>query len=1081
MKSIIEWFARNGVAANLLMVAILALGVYAAVYKIVLREFPDFPLRRVVVAVPYRGSTPTEVEKAILTRIEEAIYSVQGIKEIESRASSNSGTVSIEIEDGYDLGKTLDEIKNLIDAIPNFPVDAERPQVSLADYQERVITVVLAAEMSEMHLKRLGERLRDEIMSLPNISLASLQAVRPYEIGLEVSEITLKQYGLTFDSVVQAIRNSSIDLSAGRIMAEGGSILLRTNEQAYTTEEFSRIVVLTREDGTRITVGDIASVTDGFDETPIVARFNGRRAIGINVYRSGNQDAIEIGQSVRNYISGIRETLPSRVVIDYWDDDSERIQQRLLTLKGSATFGFILVMLVLALFLRPMLAFWVAWGIPIAFSGAFMLLPLLGVSLNLITLFSFILVLGIVVDDAIVTGENVFQHMQRGEDSLTASIRGTQEVAIPVTFGILTTMVAFYPLAAMTGIRGTFFKQIPIVVIPVLIFSLVESKLILPAHLKHCKNLREGTTKLNALIRFQRLFANGLENFVDKIYRPTLHFCLNHRYATLATFLAILIVFICLILSGRIAWRNFPRIPRDTVSISLTMPPGTTFETTYGHIERIESEALSLEKELEEEHGRKIIKNIFAATGGHPFQGRSRSRNNAGVAERGEVIVEMIPTEQSGINYGSMQLTMALRNRVPPIPEAEQLSFSFGWRSGSALSFTLIGPNVEDLKTASNELQKKLATYNGLYDIEDSFDRATDEFELKLKREAEHLGVTAAQLARQVRQAFFGSEAQRIQRGRDDVRVMVRYPEKQRKSIASLHTMMIRTGNGTEVPFETVAEIVPGKSPPSILRVDRKRVIEVRADADEDEVDVETIQTEIEENYLPELFERYPGLEYGLRGRAREVRDNFVEFQRGIIFVLVLIYVLLAIPFKSYSQPLIIMSVIPFGVVGSILGHVIMSLFPSQNHVISMMSVLGMLALSGVVVNDSLVLVDFVNRQRREGMSLPEAVRLAGARRFRPVILTSLTTFVGLMPLMFEDSRQAQFMVPMGISLGWGVLFATFITLILVPTVALIFNDIGIAFRKLYGLPLAEGSVELRTPEKVREENTVLEGHDGTD
>ncbi len=1069
MKGVIAWFAHNGVAANLLMVGILAFGLYAAFYKIVLREFPDFPLRRVTVAVPYRGSTPTEVEETILTRIEEAVYDIEGIREMESRATSSSGTVTLEIEEGHDLGKTLDEIKNRVDAIPNFPVDAERPQVSLASYQERVITVVLAADMSEMHLKRLGERLRDEIMSLPGISLASLKAVRPYEIGLEVSETTLKQYGLTFDSVVQAVRNSSIDLSAGSIRTEGGNILLRTNEQAYTSDEFSRIVVLTREDGTRITIGDIASVRDGFDETPIIARFNGRRAIGINVYRSGTQDAIELGNTVKNYITEVRETLPSGVFIDYWDDDSERIQQRLLTLKGSAFFGFALVMLVLALFLRPTLAFWVALGIPIAFSGAFLVLPIMGVSLNLITLFSFILILGLVVDDAIVTGENVFQHMQRGEDSLTAAIKGTQEVAIPVTFGILTTMVAFYPLAAMTGIRGTFFKQIPIVVIPVLIFSLVESKLILPAHLKHCTNLGKGVTKLNALMRFQRFFADGLEKFVLGIYRPTLQVCLHHRYATLAAFVGILVVFISLIVGGKIAWRNFPSIPLDTVRVSLIMPPGTTFETTYGHIERIEAEALALEKELEEEHGREVIKNIFAAAGGQPFRGRSRSRNTAGVAERGEVVIEMIPTEQSGVDYGSMQLTKELRNRVPPIPEAEQLSFSFRWRSGSSLSFTLIGPKVEDLKAASEEFQKKLATYDGLYDIEDSFDRATDEFKLKLKPEAQHLGVTARQLARQVRQAFFGTEAQRIQRGRDDVRVMVRYPEKHRRSIASLHTMMIRTGGGTEVPFETVAEIVPGKSPPSILRVDRKRVIEVMADADEEQVDVEIIQAEIEETFLPELLGKYPGMEHGLRGRAREVRDNAVEFQRGVVFVLIFIYVLLAIPFKSYVQPLIVMSVIPFGIVGAILGHIIMSLFPSQNHVISMMSILGMLALSGVVVNDSLVLVDFVNRQRREGMSLAEAVHLAGVRRFRPVILTSLTTFFGLMPLMFAESRQAQFMVPMGISLGWGVLFATFITLILVPTVTLIFNDIGIAFRKFYGLPLAQGSV----PTQAHEDSEV--------
>lgn len=1058
MHKLIEWFTRNSVAANILMAAILGSGAYSLWNKMILQEFPDYPSRVITVSVTYRGSTPTEIEESIVVRLEEVLFDIEGLKEMQSRASANAGTVSLEIEDSFDLGEALDEVTNRVSTIQTFPVEAERPQISIADRRERVITVVVAADLSERDLKVFAEGLREEISGLEKVTIASLKAVRPYEISVEVLEADLRKYGLTFDQVVRAIRTHSIDLSAGSIRTEGGNVLLRTSQQAYTQDEFAEIAIITNPDGTRITLGDIGLVTDGFDEIPVNPKFNGERAVAIDVFRTGDQNILEIGEAVKTFVAAKSETLPDGIQLDYWQDDSSRIQARLDTLLDSAIFGYILVLVILSLFLRPSLAFWVALGVPIAFSGAFFLLPLWGVSMNLITMFAFILVLGIVVDDAIVTGENIYQHMQAGEDSITASIVGTKEVAIPVIFGVLTTMVAFYPLSVLSGMRGNFFKQIPIVVIPVLLFSLVESKFILPAHLKHCRGLGKAASK-NFLSKFQRFFAEGLEKFILSVYRPVLEMCLQYRYAAVSIFLGLFIVFVGAIYAGYIRWTPFPQIPRSSVTVTLQMPVGTDIEKTDEVIRLVEAQALAMKEDYREQYGHDVIDNIFATSGGQPFGGGFRRGGPAaGVAEIGEVVIELVTEDDGSLAVNSREMTFDLRDRVGPVPEAEQLNFSFARGGGGAMTIQLVGPKIDDLVAVSKAVQKKLTEFPGLYDIQDSFETANQELELELKPQASHLGITAQNLATQVRQAFFGTEAQRIQRGRDDVRVMVRYPLEARRSLGALSRMMIRTGTGQEVPFEEVARVVPGKALPSIRRVDRNRIVRVSAEGDTETVDIDGVEAEVLENFMPGLLADYPGVSVSLQGRAAETRDNNEEFYAGCIFVLIAVYVLLAIPFKSYFQPFIVMAAIPFGVVGAILGHTIMSLIygligaandPAAS--VTMLSLLGILALSGVVVNDSLVMVDFMNRKVKEGLTLGEAVRLAGVKRFRPILLTSLTTFFGLLPLMFESSVQALFLIPMAISLGWGIVFATFITLLLIPTVTLIGDDITRSLSWLYG------------------------------
>lgn len=1059
MNTMIAWFARNGVAANLLMVAIIGAGIWSISDRIILQDFPDVPDRTVTVSVSYRGSTPREIEQAIVTRLEEALHDIEGIDEMNALSNSNTGRVVLDFEEGYDLNEKLNEVTNRVATIQTFPPDAERPQISLRTRAERVITIVIAGDLTEKDLKKVGEQIRDEVANLPEISLASLKAIRPYEIAIEISEQSLRKYGLSFGEVTQAIRSSSIDLSAGSINTDSGRILLRTDQQAYNYDDFSAITLMIRDDGAKIKVGDIATVIDGFDETPIVARHNGKRAIAIDVFRTGTQSIIVTGETIKEYIEQKQRKLPDGITLGYWADGSDLVKARLSTLSKSALVGFFLVLGILALFLRPSLALWVAWGIPIAFAGSFFLLPFLGVTLNVVVLLAFIITLGIVVDDAIVTGENVFEHMQRGSKPLTAAIKGTQEVAVPVFFGVVTTMVAFYPLSLMSGRFEAFFKNIPLVVLPVLLFSLIESKLILPAHLKHCTHMMDSEKSRNVFTRFQRFFSEGLQKFVLKVYRPTLNLALIHRYTSLSIFVCFLLIFVGLILGERIGYTQRPSVPRDTTTVTLQMPSGTTFETTHEKVRLIENAALELKRDLNERFGENVIPNVFATAGGQPF-GNTRftsGENEAGIEELGEVVLEISAEESQKFGYTSRNLADELRKLVPPIPEAERLSFSFErGGSGGALTFELIHPNIDLLKSASADLQRKLESYEGLYDIVDTYENANDEYNLDLKPEAEYLGVTASNLAQQIRAAFFGVEAQRIQRDRDEVRVMVRYPEKDRRSLASLQNMMIRTANGTEVPFETVARVVPGKSLPSIQRVDRNRIIQVSADGDTNKIDVESIELEILEEFLPELVAtKYPGMGFDVRGRAAEARDNNREMTAGIYFILAVIFALLAIPLRSYFQPLIVMSAIPFGVVGAIMGHWLMAWIFNWNGGeprLYQSSIFGMMALSGVVVNDSLIMVHYMNARIKEGMPLSEAVRSAGVRRFRPILLTSLTTFFGLLPLMFDPQPSSSFLIPMAISLGWGILFATAITLVLIPVLVLITEDIKQLFYRLYNI-----------------------------
>ncbi|MBN2887676.1 MAG: efflux RND transporter permease subunit [Chromatiaceae bacterium] len=1038
MKGMIGWFAGNGVAANLLMILILFLGAWALAERIPLEVFPDFERDQVSVAVTYRGATPAEVEEAVVVRIEEAIADLEGIERIESSANEGAAKVSVEVEKGRDPRALLDDIKNRVDAINTFPAEVERPIYRVQEFRREVISVVVSGDLPERALRRLGERVRDDLAALPEVSLVELTGVRPYEISIEVSERTLDRHGLTFDQIVEAVRRSSVDRPAGSIKTRGGEILLRTKGQAYVAEDFARITVFTRQDGTRLTLGELASIRDGFEEEPLYAQFNGRSAVLIEVYRTGMQNALDVGRAVQDYVAENRARMPSGVTLDYWRDRSRVVKLRLQTLLNSAWQGGLLVFLCLALFLRLSVAAWVCVGIPISFMGALALMPELGVSLNLMSLFAFILVLGIVVDDAIITGENIYTHLKRAESGLEAAVRGAQEVAVPVTFGLLTTLAAFIPLLFIEGRRGPLFAQIPLIVIPVLVFSWIESKLILPAHLRHVRIGR--TAPSSRWHRLQRAVAEGLEQAIGLYYRPLLERVLARRYLTLALFLGLSFIAVCFVISGRYGFTYFPRVQSETARATLKMQTGTAEAVTTRHVLRMAQEAEALQRQYTDPvAGEPVIRNILTSVGWAAGGGAAGA---SGSSELGQVSLELAPPEERALTVTTSEIVSAWRRAIGPIPGAKELNFraEIG-RGGAPIDVQLTGQNFAALSEVADAVRRRLAEYPGLFDIQDSFQDSKAEIKLAIRPEAELLGLSVDDLGRQVRQAFFGAEAQRIQRGRDDVRVMVRYPEAERRSVASLDIMRIRTAEGVEVPIGNVAEAALGQGFATIRRVDRQRAVDVIADADKEQVDINRIVQDLE-NFLADLIPRYPGVRYQFEGELREQRESFGSLFYGTLFVLFSLYTLLAVPLRSYAQPLVVMLVIPFSFVGALLGHLLLGMN------FSLMSIMGLLALAGVVVNDSLVLVDWINRRRAEGMAVAEAVRSAGMARFRPILLTSLTTFAGLAPLIWEKSTQAQFLIPMAVSLGFGILYATLISLLLVPVGYLVLEDL----KRLFGL-----------------------------
>ncbi|UCF00441.1 MAG: efflux RND transporter permease subunit [Planctomycetota bacterium] len=1029
------------------MILIIAAGLLT-IFTMKVEFFPEFALDLITVTVPYLGASPTDVEDGVVTRVEEAVAAVDGIKRMTATAAEGAGMIFVEVEEYADSKEVLDNIKAEVDRIITFPEETEKPIITEITSRYEVITIVLYGDVSEKTLKKLADRVRDDLTAMENISQVDVAGVRPYEISIEVSEKTLRRYRLSFDEVARAVRESSLDIPAGSVKTTGGEILVRTEGQKYYGPEFEKIIVLSRNDGTKIRLADIAMVKDEFEDIDLYSRFNGKRAALVKVFRVGEQGALDIADTVNRYVQEKKGALPEGVSMATWQDTSVVLRGRMDLLTRNACLGLILVFVCLTLFLNIRLAFWTTMGIPISFLGAFWLLPKFDVSLNMISLFAFIMSLGLVVDDAIVVGENIFAYRRRGMSRIEAATKGVREMAAPVTMAVLTTIFAFLPLLFILGVMGKIMRVIPIVVISVLSISLVEALLILPAHLSG-RTFSKRTKLFNKIDKIQNWTERRLESFINGPFADFVIKTVRWRYVTLATGLAVFIITIGWIAGGYIKVVFFDPVEADFVIATVKMPQGTPVRKTQQVIDKLERafEQVRGEFDSRRDGQASIVKHMATTIGAQPASrggGPVRGIGAGGGAHLGEVHVEFIGSEERDSKTESAtKIEKRWREIVGEIPGVSSLTFmSEIVSTGEAINVELSHENFDVLLEAVEKLKTIVSEYAGVSDIDDSFEEGKAELKLELKDTGRTLGLRLSDLARQVRQGFYGEEAQRIQRGRDDIRVMVRYPEEERKSLADVENMRIRLADGTEIPFKTVADVKYGRGYATIRRADRRRVVNVTADVDETVANAREINIDLDKNLLPELKQGYPGLQYRFAGEERERNESLGSLLVTFPLALLAIYGLLAVQFRSYIQPAIVMSAIPFGIIGAVIGHILMGFVFMTKFNLGILSMFGIVALSGVVVNDSLILIDLINRERKSGIELSQVIRDCATRRFRPIMLTTLTTFFGLVPMMLERSLQARFLIPMAISLAFGVMFATLITLFLVPSLYMILEDI---------------------------------------
>ncbi len=1047
MKAAIRWMARNHVAANILMFVLIVGGLFKG-YSIKQEVFPEVDLDRVQVSVAYPGAGPEEVEEGILRQIEENLTGIDGIKEITSSASEGIGIVIAEVASGEDQDLVLQDIKSEVDRIVTFPEDAEKPVIAKLVNRAEVISVVVYGDVSDKVLREQAEEIREELLALEGITQVDLGGVRPYEISVEIPEENLRRYGLTLEEVARRIRRASLDLPGGTIKTEGGEILLRTKERRYFGPEYADITVVTNPGGVQVKLADIARIKDDFEETDVFARFDGVPAAMVKVFRVGDQKPIEISKRVKEYVKGKEPRFPASLNISVWFDTSEIYQSRINLLIKNACLGLTLVLIILGLFLEIRLALWVMLGIPISFFGAMLLMPTLDVSINMLSLFAFILALGILVDDAIVVGENIFEQRQRGKPYVEAATEGTVEVGIPVIYAVLTTVVAFLPLVFVTGVMGKFIKVIPLVVIALLIMSLIESLFILPAHLSGGKpnnHVKRGF--FGALEKVRLGFGKHLERFITETYRPFLERCLRYRYTTVAVAIAVLLLTLGVVRGGILKFTFMPEVEGDMVIASIKMPPGTPAEETGKVAQFVVKEGKKVVDEFDRDkaEGNSIMRNIFSLVGTTLARAGPGGGKTSSASHLSEIAMFLAESKDRGVP--AAEVANRWREAVGDLPGVDSVTFTSSlFEVGSDIDVRAAHADFDVLDRVAGTVKRSLAGYPGVGNIDDSLSQGKRELKIQLRPEARTLGVTEEELGRQIRSAFYGAEALRLQRGRNEVKVMVRYPEEDRRNLWNLESMRIRTPDEGEIALAAAADVSEGWGYASINRTDRKRVVNVTATVDASSANAQEILLDMQENLFPALATNYPGLTFDLVGEEKERKESMESMKKGFTMALIGIFALLAIPFRSYSQPLLIMAAIPFGVVGAVAGHMIMG------YSLSILSFFGIVALSGVVVNDSLLLIDTVNIKRREGAELQTALGDAGTRRFRPILLTSLTTFFGLSPMILETSVQAQFLIPMAISLGFGILFATGITLLLIPCLYMMLEDV----RGLFGLGMSK-------------------------
>ena len=1043
MKRVLAAFARNTVFANIVLVMIFLAGGIATT-SMIRENFPEFSLDMITISVLYPGADPEEVEEGICQKIEEAIEGLEGIKQYTTQSSENAGTAIIEVKEDYDVSDVLDRVRTKVNAISTFPVDAEKPVISEYMLKDPVMLLYLSGDMSERRIKEWSERIKDEIQQLPEVSKVEIFGARGYEIGIEVSEERLREYGLTFNMIVDAIRRSSLNLAGGTIRTQGEEIRVRTMGRKYTGEALSSIVVLARPEGEIITLDRVATINDGFTEDPINALINGEPSVLLILYKTKEEDALVISEAVQKYLLQKELLLPDGANIKIFYDNTDMLRSRIDLLVRNGIIGLIIVFILLWCFLNARLSFWSGMGIPISIAGALAILWAVGGTINMISLFGLIMVLGIVVDDAIVVGEAIYFHRKQGKPPLKAAVDGVSEVGMPVIAAVITTIVAFIPLLYVGGIMGKFIAIMPVVVISCLVVSLLECFMLLPAHLSHLPDPNVRDNNLNPLTRrlevVHHLTSSGMEWFVARIYTPLLSKALYWRYISFCIAISTLLLTIGLLKGGVLKFEVFPEIDGFIITSTVEFPGGTPPEVTEQAIEQIDAALLRLAEKTQTRSGDPLIEDRMALVG-QTMEDMPRSGPHLG-----SVQAILLDSERRGIH--SKDLMVQWEKEIGPIPGVKSLTFA-GLQAGppgAPIEVWLQGHNMNDILAAADDLMDRLRKFEGVYQIRSDFSQGKNEMRLELKPEARTLGLTVDDLARQIYAGYYGAEAVRLQRGRDDIRIKVRYTADERSRISDLERVRIRTRNGHEVPLMSVADIsfAPGYS--TITRTDGMRRVAVSAGVDTNKANANEIFSELSSNFFPQLKRRYPELHVALQGEQKKMRESFDSLYVAYPLAILGIFIIIATMFRSYAQPFIIIFTVPFGIIGAVMGHLLLG------YDLSIMSIFGMVALTGVVVNDAIVLIERINENIAEGMPFFDAILNGGARRFRAIFLTSLSTVGGLAPLIMETDIQAKFLIPMALSIAAGIAFATVLTLVLVPSLLALLSDFRLLVHRLrYG------------------------------
>ncbi len=1020
-RGAIAWMARNPVASNLLMYFFLIGGLVAFRY-ITQEVFPDLQEDTVTVSVSYPGASPEEVEQGIVLAVEEALNGMDGVDEIESVAREGSARITARLLEGYDYIKVYQDLKNEVDRITTFPEDAEEPVTTLDAHRRGVLTLALFGDARETTLRELGEQVRDALLQDANITQVDLDNVRPLEISIEIPQENLRRYNLTLQQVASALKSKSLDVPGGGVKTQGGEILVRVTERRNLGREFANTPILTGADGSELLLRDLATVIDGFEDTDQYSLYNGKPCVLIEIYRVGDQTPAQVAGAVEKRLAEIQRNLPEGTAIELLQSMADVYGQRAELLLKNGVYGLVLVLIMLGIFLELRLAFWVMMAIPVSFMGALLVMFFAGISINMMTMFAFILALGMVVDNAIVVGENVYHYKQKGVHILEAASLGAREVNMPVAFSILTNIVSFMPLAMMPGMMGRVMGLVPVVVVISFVVSWIQCMLILPSNLGHHRTwVRKGLNKW--IHERQQSFSQGFRQWIESKYGPFIARCLGHRYFVVLAALALLTVTLAYVASGRMGFEMFPRVESDYAYGSVTLPYGAHIDKTRAIADRMLKAAERVIKEC----GRpELVKGIFTNVG----------RDGSHTAEMRVYLAD--PEIREKI-MSTQEFTERWRDAIGEVAGIESLKMQSdrgGPGSGSALNIELRHRDVAQLEAAATDLARELGKFPRVTDIDDGVQRGKQQLDFNIKAESESLGLHAQDVARQLRSAYEGIEVVRQQRGRNEIKVKVRYPADERVSEYDIHNLLLRTPAGGEVPLRQAVDVQRGRAYTSITHRNGQRTMTVSADVRPRSA-VGLVIGALDTETMPALLQRHPGIIYSYEGHQAEDRKSRESLAMMVPVTLLAIYALLAVPFRSYIQPLIIMTSIPFGIVGAVLGHLFMG------YSFSMVGLIGIVALSGVVVNDALILVDFANRARTEqGLTARDAVAQAGIQRFRPIMLTTLTTFGGLAPMIFETSRQARFMIPMALSLGYGILFATLITLVLVPSLYLIVEDV---------------------------------------